>query len=178
MPNASNKFSIKTSTKNTPKTPKRCSIPFNQNLIYFSGIIFVLIFFVCQCSAQPVLLANNDDIALFKLKREQLEHQMKKRFYAWDEMSAKRSLIPSARALSHMGLTAGDASAEELIGHLLAEQQQHNQQQLTPNNMLKRGMQNMPSERSSLAAAALAANLLHFQRPYSINRMILDEQYS
>ena len=56
-------------------------------------------------------------------------------------MSAKRSLIPSARALSHMGLTAGDASAEELIGHLLAEQQQqHNQQQLTPNNMLKRGM--------------------------------------
>uniref|UniRef100_A0A914N2L7 Uncharacterized protein n=1 Tax=Meloidogyne incognita TaxID=6306 RepID=A0A914N2L7_MELIC len=105
------------------------------------GIIFVLIFFICQCSAQPLLLANNDDIALFKFKREQLEHQMKKRFYAWDEMSAKRSLIPSARALSHMGLTAGDASAEELIGHLLAEQQQqHNQQQLTPNNMLKRGM--------------------------------------
>uniref|UniRef100_A0A1I8BGB0 Transcriptional regulator n=1 Tax=Meloidogyne hapla TaxID=6305 RepID=A0A1I8BGB0_MELHA len=65
----------------------------------------------------------------------------KKRFYAWDEMSAKRSLIPSARALSHMGVSAGDASAEELIGHLLAEQQQqqHNQQQLTP-NMFKRGM--------------------------------------
>ena len=79
MPNTSNNYSNISSPKNFIKTSKRVSTSFIQNLIYFIGIIFILIMFICQCSAHPLILANNDDIDIFKfgpIKKEQFEHQM------------------------------------------------------------------------------------------------------